>query len=206
MITIKEIVSIDYLKSLGRKPRVHPNGFIQFDLEPGVLRLNIWPEQPIPGHPGRVHPIHNHSFDLHSVVLIGALTNVTYSLRQERWITPTHVLHQAQRINDHDSVIAPISSGAGGLKVLKMDTYHPGQDYSLPRAWLHDSLPHGLTMTLMWSENPDPVYAPLIAVPVGVEPLNDYKRDGFDENLLWDIIEHALVVYEHQRKTYSPSV
>jgi|SRR5271157_1905526 len=206
MISIKEIVSTDYLKSLGRKPRVHPNGFIQFDVEPGVLRLNIWPDQVIEGHPGRIHPIHNHSFDLHSVILVGALTNVTYSLRQEAWIKPTHVLHQARRINEHDSVLEPVYSGAGALKVLKMDTYHPGQDYSLPREWLHDSLPHGLTMTLMWTADPSAVYSPLVAVPVGVPPMNNYKRDAFDENLLWGIIGQALEAYERSRKIHSPSV
>ena len=98
-----------HLRNMDRKPRVHPNGFIQFDVIPGALRLNIWPDQPIPGHPGRIHPIHNHSFDLHSVVLVGALTNVTYSLRQERWITPTYVLHEARRISEHDSILVPTS-------------------------------------------------------------------------------------------------
>jgi hypothetical protein len=206
MISIQQITRINLLKSLGRKPRVHPNGFIQFDIIPGELRMNVWPERLIEGHPGRIHPIHNHSFDLHSVVMVGALTNVTYSLRQERWMTPTHVLHQARRVNAHDSVLEPIHSGAGALKVLKIETIHAGQDYALPRLWLHDSLPHGLTMTLMWTENPDSVYAPHIAVPVGVQPMNDYRRDAFDEDMLWDIIETALEKYEYQRKAHQTSV
>jgi hypothetical protein len=206
MITIAEIVSIKYLKSLGRKPRVHPNGFIQFDVEPGVLRLNIWPEQMLEGHPGRVHPIHNHSFDLYSVILVGKLTNITYQTRQDAWIKPTHYLYEARRINEHDSVLERIASAGVGLTVESMRTYSPGQDYFLRRDWLHDSLPHGLTMTLMWTANPDTVYSPKIAVPVDVPPMNDYKRDAFDENLLWDIIETALEKYEYQRKAHSPSV
>lgn len=206
MIDVGQITSVEYLKALGRSPRVHPNGFVQFDIEPGVLRLNIWPDQGIEGHPGRVHPIHNHSFDLHSVILVGALTNVTYDLRQEAWIKPTHELHVARHIDQHNTVLQPVRGGAGALKVLKMDTYHPGQDYSLPRAYLHDSLPHGLTMTLMWTENPDPMYAPKVAVPVGVQPMNNYKRDGFDANLLWDIIGQALETYERSRKVHSPTI
>jgi hypothetical protein len=206
MISIREITDINFLKSLGRKPRVHPNGFIQFDIEPGVLRLNVWPDQPIPGHPGRIHPIHNHSFDLYSVILVGALTNITYNIRQERWVKPTHIPHRARRINEHDSVLSPIHSGAGDLKVLKMDTYHPGQDYALPRHILHDSLPHGLTMTLMWAANPDDVYAPVIAVPVGVQPMNTFRRDGFDESLLWGFIERALEEYERLREASKTAI
>ena len=33
----------DQLRALGRKPRVHPNGFIQLDLnDAGTRRLHVW--------------------------------------------------------------------------------------------------------------------------------------------------------------------
>lgn len=187
--------TLDYLKSLGRKPRVHPNGFVQLDVEPTIMRLNVWPEKPIPGHPGRVHPIHNHSFDINSTIIYGALTNDTYMFRYtEHAPSVTHILHEAKRINEFDSVLTPIPERFAGylVKDYGSRTYEVGQRYILGRDILHDSIPNGLTATLMTLERASKVYAPQVAVPVGVEPRNDYRRDVFDEDMLWEIIGQVL--------------
>lgn len=202
---IAQITNMDYLRSLGNRPRVHPNGFIQLNVLPD-LRINVWPERLPLGHPGRVHPIHDHSFDLFSVIMVGKLTNITYELRQERWASPTHMLWQARKIDDINTQLVPIHSAKGDIRVLKMETFTPGQEYALTRNILHDSLPHGLTMTLMWASDPDPVYAPKVAVPLAVKPMNDFRRDAFPEDMLWDTIERALVKYADQRRSHSPSV
>lgn len=185
--------TLEYLKSLGRRPRVHPNGFVQFDIEPNILRLNVWPAEPIPGHPGRIHPIHNHSFDLNSIIIYGALTNDVYAFEPSTYYA-THVLHEARRINDYDSVLAPIERNSlGNLLLVSSRTYKPGQRYSLERDLFHDSIPNGLTATLMTLERTSKVYAPRVAVPVKIEPMNSrLSREGYDEDMLWDIIAQVL--------------
>ena len=191
--------TVAYLKDLGRKPRVHPNGFVQFDIEPNILRLNVWPADPIPGHPGRIHPIHNHSFDLRSKIILGKLTNDVYAF------TPAPgygdmVLHTARRVGSYDSILVPEAkdrwgrpmSAVGYMELIGSRTYLPGQSYTLEKHLFHDSIAHGLTATLMMLEKSSRNYAPQVAVPIGVEPMNNYSRDDFDEELLWGIIGQAL--------------
>lgn len=193
--------TLEYLKSLGRKPRVHPNGFVQFDIEPNILRLNVWPADPIPGHPGRVHPVHNHSFDLRSRVIHGALTNRTFHFypslipfrREAAVVGDEVVMHEARRVGDHDSVLAPVEGQpCGYLTLMTSGTHKAGESYTLERSVLHDSVPVGLTATLMTLERPSPVYKPLVAVPLGVKPMNGYSREAFDEGLLWEIVAKVL--------------
>jgi hypothetical protein len=183
--------ALEYLKSLNRKPRVHPNGFIQFDVEPNIMRLNVWPADPIPGHPGRIHPIHNHSFDIGSTVICGALTNDTYYFEKSTSYV-THVLHEARRVSENDSVLSPVDgTSTGFVGRMSSHTYKAGQRYTLNREILHDSIPNGLTATLMTLEKPGR-YAPKVAIPVMVAPMNGYLRDAFDEGMLWDIITQVL--------------
>jgi hypothetical protein len=183
--------TLEYLKSLGRKPRVHPNGFVQFDVEPNIMRLNVWPAEPIPGHPGRIHPIHNHSFDIGSTIICGALTNDVYSFQPSTYYA-THILHEARRVNEYDSVLTPIERNSLGNLIREASrTYKAGQRYTLNREILHDSIPHGLTATLMTLEKPGR-YAPRVAIPINVEPMNGYLRDAFDEGMLWGIIAQAI--------------
>ena len=190
---------LEYLKSLGRKPRVHPNGFVQFDVEPNILRLNVWPETPIPGHPGRIHPIHNHSFDLKSKILLGQLTNDVYAYEPAPGYGDM-VLHTARRVNTHDSILVPEAkdrwgrpmAAVGYMTLISSRTYRQGESYTLEKHLFHDSINKGLTATLMSLEKPSKNYAPQVAVPVGVEPMNNYLRDDFDEDLLWNIIGQVL--------------
>ena len=190
---------MEYLRSLGRKPRVHPNGFVQFDIEPNILRLNVWPATPIPGHPGRIHPIHNHSFDLRSKIILGSLTNDVYEYTPAPGYGDV-VLHTAQRVGTYDSILVPKAvdrwgrpmPAVGYMRRIASHTYFPGSSYTLEKHLFHDSIGHGLTATLMTLEKPSKHYAPQVAVPIGVEPMNEFSRDGFDEELLWGIIGQAL--------------
>lgn len=194
--------TVTELRALGRRPRVHPNGFIQFDIEPKKIRLNVWPAEPLPVLRSRCHPIHNHSFDLHSRIICGALINSTYIFiptsgygwRRDRDRVTT-VMYRAERVEgtQNDSVLRPLHNGYGRLVSWTSTIYGPGEEYALLREILHDSLPHGLTATLMEMKMPDVVYGPLIAVPLGVEPNNEFRRENHDEEVLWQIIDKALV-------------
>jgi hypothetical protein len=175
------------------RPRVHPNGFIQLDLDSvhGKQRLHIWPENPL--HHGK-HPIHNHSFDMHSQVLCGALTNITYLFHRDPQRVTT-VLHRAIRVPDtvNESMLVQLDSESRGyLTFWQGWTTNPGSSYSLPKEHLHDSIPHGLTVTIMTMTDVASEYGPVVAVPVGIEPDNEFRRDGYNPRILWTYIEKAL--------------
>lgn len=184
------------LKALGHQPRVHPNGFIQLDIVPGKIRLNVWTSDGI-FCGSRAHPIHNHSYDISSRILKGALTNLTYL---DRWATPanaTHILHTAAKVpgTANETMLTPIPKGYSRLVSQKADTYAAGEGYVLEREVLHDSLPHGLTATLMTIIQPNPYYSPMVAVPVGVKPHNFHRRETDDKvtlGLMWGWIEQAV--------------
>lgn len=194
--------SIDKLRAFGRRPRLHPNGFIQFDIIPSELRLNVWTPEPLRSK--SLHPIHNHSFDIASKVICGMLTNITYGFIPADYIEPfTTVLYQARRLEgSFDSVLEKIkdSNPYGFLRPLGIQSCNPGESYTMPRETLHDSIPHGLTATLMHSIKPNSSYGPIVALPFGVTPDNDHRREDIDERILWEQIDAALMRAEDIEK------
>ena len=186
----------------GRRPRVHPNGFVQFDLTKwGNFRLHIWPDTPIPAQKTS-HPIHDHSFDMQSYIIAGELTNELY--RFELGIPGgsaevfkgcggiSYKIYQAARIGGSDTVLDEVDGIPGHLVMTSSKTYRPGDRYSMKRGVLHNSVPNGLVATIMEKIKPDKEYSPRIAVPEGVQPDNDFRRESVDEEMLWEFIRRGL--------------
>ena len=75
---LRELVSrirVDY-----NKPRVHPNGFIQLDLnQDASMRLHVWPDESeghVPCQETKT-TIHDHKFDMQSMIVYGSLKQLT---------------------------------------------------------------------------------------------------------------------------------
>lgn len=190
------LLSYVRLREFGRRPRLHPNGFIQLDLTKwGNLRLHVWPDEPVPAQKTS-HPIHDHSFDMESTVILGTLTNREFKFvlgqAPEGRTVVYYRLFQATRLAGQDTVLAEVDGLPGYLQPTKAKDLTPGERYKLGRGILHESTPHGLTATIMEKINPDPEYGPLVAVPEGVQPDNDFRRETIDEELLWSFIRRAL--------------
>lgn len=187
----------DELRAGSFRPRLHPNGFIQLDLTADLSkRLHVWPDENIQAQKTR-HPIHDHSFAMESTVLTGCLTNLTYEFQTSAYNIQTTLYHAKRFADSQDTVLTPClraadgSSITGYLRFLKGDVYFPGSTYRLDRRILHDSIPHGLTATVM-TKTFVSEYSPLIAMPKGIEPDNDYRRQTIDEEILWSFIKRAL--------------
>lgn len=184
----------------GSKPRLHPNGFVQLDLIPnGDVRLHVWPDEPLQAQATR-HPIHDHAFDMESVVLLGRMTNVLYTSFPVEQVAfaglfPFYVLHSVHSLG-HDTtetILKPVS-GTQNLVALherRRVEVEAGQTYCMPAAVLHDSQPHGLTTTIMTKARFQRGYRPLVAVPLGVHPDNEFRR-ATDETKLLQVINKAL--------------
>lgn len=193
------LMSYYRLREFGRRPRLHPNGFIQLDLTPwGNLRLHVWPDAPLPAQKTS-HPIHDHSFDMESCVILGMLTNREFKfvlgqvpVSMGGMPAPSYRIFQATRLDGQDTVLSEVDGFLGYLRVTKSKDIFPGLRYSLPREVLHESIPHGLTASIMEKINPDKEYGPRVAVPEGIEPDNDFRRETIDEEFLWSFIKRAL--------------
>ena len=200
-------VIYEELRDLPRRPRLHPNGFIQLDLTDDMsMRLHVWPDNKdeylIGQSQKTLHSIHDHSFDMESEILTGCLTNLIYEFQYSEYNVQT-VLYQAQRLlGGQDTVLAPapirMNSGYLRLSGLRSGIYTPGTNYRLPKRILHDSIPHGLTATIM-KKIAMSNYSPLIAVPKGVEPDNTTRRESPDEEYLWEYIRRALDKASHEK-------
>lgn len=186
----------------GRRPRLHPNGFIQFDLTPwGNIRLHVWPDEPLPAQKTN-HPIHDHSFDMESTIIAGELHNTNYKfvLGAAKESVPLHLqdyrIFRATKVSGQDTILQedPSNGIPGHLVVLRRDVLRPGSKYSVSAGVLHESQPNhhtGIVATIMERFNTKE-YNPRVAVPSGVNPDNDFRRETIDESILWEFIRRAI--------------
>lgn len=177
-------------------PRVHGNGFIQLDLNAeGTRRLHVWhhliPRQVV------ATPIHDHVFDLRSEVLCGTLIHeelqpIPVGIGEEGG---THRIYRARQEEGTQNTILVPDEGTVRLDVEQRLVLGARSLYTFPAWRLHQTDHEDWTATVMEKVNAPSDYGrPRVLVPVGSEPDNDFKRDGFDPNLLWPFIDGALAL------------
>ncbi len=180
----------------GAVPRVHPNGFIQLDLD-GAHRLHVWH----PGLPYRqrtYHPIHDHVFGFKSRVYSGHLVNVVYTLNLNTVDSrKDYRLWQAVQTGPEESVleIAPDWLTVGLCVMGCPNVVRAGETYTMDPCIFHEILFNEPTLTVIekfdatiYQGNP---VAPRVLIPVGVQPDNDFRRDDVDVAVLWDLMREA---------------
>lgn len=175
------------------RPRLHPNGFIQIDLPAHPItgeekRLHVWPASPLPTQKTK-SPIHDHRFTFDSRILRGGLHNITY-----RFDPTGHSMYErteVHRLGNDETML--ISTGEVGDLIKLSDVYYPtGDEYGLSAFVYHESIPLGLTVTLMRKRHEYHHHEASVMVPFGEAPDNDYSRNSTSPELLWSIIEPAL--------------
>lgn len=201
MIAQAEIPSFEELRSAPRYPRVHPNGFIQLDLDGGEVngsghlvtrrRLHVFPDIPI-ARQATDNPIHDHIFDMRSTVICGALLQWRRDYTLDHDGVPTHQIWTADYRNLHDTELRPT-----GVLVSESDSsceeVITGGSYLQPAFTFHETKWRGLTATLMEKPLVYASFRPRVLCRIGEEPDNDFAREGCDEEeVLWDLIRRAL--------------
>ncbi len=186
-----ELPSISTLPSLG-SPRVHPNGFIQLDLD-NELRLHVWHPR-LPYRQRTYHPVHDHVFAFTSYLYSGRLVHVHYEL----WPSDdaTHFMWQARAIGPEESVLeVHPSMEPVKLRPVRTKVLQPGDMYTFLAGEFHETLSNVPTLTIIRKIGPTihqgSKRQPSIAVPVGVRPDNDFRRDAVDLDVLWELIKEA---------------
>ncbi len=186
--------SMTELVDSGAVPRVHPNGFIQLDLDE-AHRLHVWH----PGLPYRqrtYHSIHDHVFGFKSRVYSGQLVNVVYLLDRHSPTGRAYSVWHAVQTGPEESVLKQVPNKyTVTLIVDHLQVVSIGQTYIVDRSVLHENLFNEPTLTVIEKFDStiyqDDLAAPRVLVPCGVQPDNDFRRDDVDVTVLWDLVHEA---------------
>lgn len=190
---LRNVTNIDYLKSLGCQPRVHGNGFIQFEVA-DHYRLHYWAHPDIPRQKVAT-PIHDHLFHFTSWCLSGRLINIVYAIEPGGIEFQVYV---AQDRKDEDTALVAVDQWVG-VRPVKTEVLVPGffsdreavsmrSEYTLGPRVFHETLAPEPTITLM-RKTLSAQGEPRVLIPAGAEPDNDFDRYDHDPEHLWRIIE-----------------
>ena len=128
-------IAVDVLDA-GVVPRVHGNGFIQFDV-PGHpnARLHVWhPDVP---RQKNSTPIHDHTYSFYSTILAGELINITYLPSYES--RGMFLAYQAVPRNSEDTVLELSSNTPRTLNIVKAKLYRKGESYFFDAFKFHEA-------------------------------------------------------------------
>jgi hypothetical protein len=183
-------------RNAGRTPRVHPNGFLQLDLEPDRMstdrpiakrRLHIFDDR-LPRQSVRTS-VHDHIFDMSSFVLKGTILNDTYVTVPDE--EGDLEIHQAEAAKGMETNL--VSTGHRCTLRLKHTEYvYMGESYRFPALTFHDSRHEGVAATIMTKGDTFPLKTPRVLVPVDAEPDNSFSREEQDIPALWTLIEDTF--------------
>lgn len=196
------VYNIDELRALERRPRVHPNGFIQLDLTEPVdkarghggapRRLHIWPDEGVLEGQDSDSPIHDHVFDMESSVQRGSLVQIRYTFKLEHYSLPTHEVWLPNYLNASESVLAPTGVLGSLASDIYTQTVGAGESYQQAAFTFHETQPaHTPVVTIMTKTKSYDNFDARVLVPLNSPPDNDFRREQYDESFLWEIIEES---------------
>lgn len=185
--------SLTELAELDSEPRVHPNGFIQLDLDER-LRLHVWHPR-LPYRQKTYHPVHDHVFGFTSHVFSGRMVHTIYNLTPD--LDGTHAIWRVQAIGgNEESVLSALEGGRVRLVHDHTEVTQPGGSYQFEAYRFHETLSNEPTLTII-----EKVGAGLttgvnsqgasVVVPIGVAPDNNFRRDAVNSDVLWELISEA---------------
>lgn len=151
------------------EPRIHPNGFIQLDVD-DVTRLHVWPDVQL--RPPVPFAIHDHSFTFYSRVIEGAIVNRVWMVEPDA-AGPFEV-YRAQMVGVVDTRLQPTGERVS-VWMLMEDALPTGVGYVLPMRVYHDTTWRGLAATIMTKLDVDESHPPRVLVSTSGKP--DYRDD-----------------------------
>lgn len=186
----QDYMHYDYLHSLGNEPRLHGNGFIQLDLDDGK-RLHVW-DPALEGMGQMVRTgIHDHRFSYHSLVVYGRQVHQEYRIVVG---FDLRVYEPQRREGTEDTKLVPSDpSKVPDVRAIVGNRLEipAGFSYTFEAKEFHDSIPLGLTATIMTKTHVDRNHTARVLVPIDEEPDNEFDRESVDKAMLWDSIRRV---------------
>lgn len=168
-------------------PRVHGNGFIQLDGDD--CRFHFWGDARIPRQKVPT-PIHDHVFDMVSDCVRGAVHNAVY-VAEPVVGYGSYKVYRAEPRHGSDTTLHDTGKRCD-LRLVREQTVGTRQRYALPAGEFHMTTPLVPSITRMVRQKTYPNLAPLVLVPNGVEPDNEFDRHGHDTWMLRRIIREMI--------------
>lgn len=185
----KTLPRFDVLRRNGRNIRLHGNRFIQIDLGPGV-RMHVWSDilpmaQVLPA------PIHTHDYDFSSRILSGWLVNVRFTQAHTypSTVTPndgSERYHDLYQVDRAAGILIPRNLTVE-LTIKDVVSYRTGNHYHMKWPEIHATsyIGHAITCIIAGQPTSSP---PVVFLPQGISPDNEYRRDKYAEDYLWDLV------------------
>lgn len=170
----------------GAIARMHPNRFVQLDLTPNQ-RLHVWaPDLPV-AQLVRT-PIHDHTFDFQSEILLGRLAH-------REWDSihycdgPYKIYKASTGIEAPELVFNGYTCDLGEERNF---LFGAGSRYFFRQGQFHDSWAEELTLTVI-SKRSSSTGNPRVLVPRTLKgPDNDFRRHQYSHELLMTWVQRAL--------------
>lgn len=165
--------------------RIHGNGFLQAELPDG-RKLHVW-NAGDKNFPKQITStqIHNHTSSFKSTILYGRLMNIEYEMA-------THIGGAVDYYDEYEAVprqgfdTGLVPTGRNFAIVdRRVFKFSIGSEYEFPGIpnLFHETKPlTGSVITVVERTSPDhPMRKPIIMVPEGKQPDNDFDRYGHQE-------------------------
>ncbi|MFS2213732.1 hypothetical protein ACCD08_04420 [Telluria sp. Tellsp104] len=149
------------------RPNWHPLGFIHCKIAQNIdndtFRLHVWPSDREATQP-QEHKIHDHLFNIDSIVLVGAVENTEYEFVESDKFSDFRII----KVNY--SPTGPLlyeDKKFGKLTKTKSEVINSGNSYHIARKTLHETSLKSLdtSITLVRTFSPS-TYEPRVALPI----------------------------------------
>jgi hypothetical protein len=181
----KTLPSVEEIKRVGKNIRVHPNGFIQLDLEDGY-RLHFFLDNAVYVRFPQT-PIHTHAFVLESRVLVGEITNVEYEVAEDP--QGDLCLYRAMSM---ETPLEKVEGVTYSISDKKEQIVKVGEAYAVKTGVFHESLHKGDTITVVRKIRTDAICQIDVLCQKGQKPSESLDRKSIPEPVLWERLESVL--------------
>jgi hypothetical protein len=172
------------------EPRLHPNGFIQVNIN-DFRRINIWDESLPPAQTINT-PIHDHTFDFTSRIVAGTLIHIAYDFTQDQ--KGDFELWGVQPwLDGEETQLKKLPGMRGNLSEFESLRLPAGYQYQFHAGWFHETKHEGFTVTVMTKTRKNVTAGARVAVPQGGSVDNTFVRDIEQVHLLLPYVHKALV-------------
>lgn len=170
-------------------PRLHPNGFIQVDIN-DFTRLNIWDDTLPPAQTINT-PIHDHTFDFTSRIIVGKLIHIAYDFG----LNPRgdyHLWGVEPWLDGEETVLKPLTGMKGDISIFETLELPAGYQYQFRAGWFHETKFEGFTATVMTKTRKNVTAAARVVVPSPGRVDNEFNRAQYPVDRLNHYVERAI--------------
>ena len=137
-------------------------------------------------------PHHDHTFDLTSLVIIGALQQTTYEPVENKHGEFHLYKVYPYRAKEKEMPFTRLDNKRYDMKIIDTFIVEAGDDYSFSASEFHSSEPKGLTATIITIHPFDKNLQARVTCRYDQQP-QLFKRDSFSEEFLWSFIRQVFL-------------